>query len=118
MYGGTIGSLNLYQVVGRTETLIWTQSGNKGRQWLSGQVPVGNVAGYKVITVNTFDCGAINVFHKANFKKAPGDITLLRFLFSLFLLNDSAGLTLAYTETKENSKNRAKDNIEPQNLHV
>ena len=48
MYGQSIGSLNLYQLVGQTETLIWTQSGNKGNSWLSGQVPVGNGAGYKV----------------------------------------------------------------------
>ena len=48
MYGGSIGSLNLYQLVGKTETLIWTQSGDQGKSWLSGQVPVGNVAGYKV----------------------------------------------------------------------
>jgi len=48
MYGQSIGSLNLYQLVGQTETLIWTQSGNNGNSWLSGQVPVGNVIGYKV----------------------------------------------------------------------
>lgn len=48
MYGSSIGSLNLYQVVGNTETLIWTLSGNKGRQWFNGQVPVGNQAKYKV----------------------------------------------------------------------
>ena len=84
MYGGSIGSLNLYQVVGRTETLIWTQSRDKGKQWLSGQVPVGNVAGYKVYSEHfiLLHYGATNVFHKANFKKAPGDITLLKFLFS------------------------------------
>jgi len=49
MYGQSIGSLNLYQLIGQTETLIWTQSGNKGNSWLSGQVPVGNVTGYKII---------------------------------------------------------------------
>ena len=48
MFGQSIGSLNLYQLVGQTETLIWTQWGNKGNSWLSGQVPVGNVTGYKV----------------------------------------------------------------------
>ncbi|CAH3165361.1 unnamed protein product, partial [Porites evermanni] len=50
MYGGTIGTLNLYQVVGQTETLIWTLSGNKGNSWFSGQVPVGKKLfnGYKV----------------------------------------------------------------------
>ena len=48
MCGQSIGSLNLYQLVGQTETLIWTQWGNKGNSWLSGQVPVGNVTGYKV----------------------------------------------------------------------
>jgi len=49
MYGQSIRSLNLYQLVGKTETLIWTQSGNKGNSWLSGRVPVGNVTGYKII---------------------------------------------------------------------
>ncbi|CAH3118157.1 unnamed protein product [Pocillopora meandrina] len=49
MYGSSIGTLNLYQVVGNTETLIWTLSGNKGRQWFNGQVPVGNQAKYKII---------------------------------------------------------------------
>ena len=50
MYGRTIGTLNLYQVVGQTETLIWTLSGNKGNSWFSGQVPVGKKLfnGYKV----------------------------------------------------------------------
>ena len=50
MYGRTIGTLNLYQVVGQTETLIWTLSGDKGNSWFSGQVPVGKKLfnGYKV----------------------------------------------------------------------
>ena len=50
MYGFTIGTLNLYQVVGQTETLIWTLSGDKGNSWFSGQVPVGKKLfnGYKV----------------------------------------------------------------------
>lgn len=50
MYGVTIGTLNLYQVVGQNETLIWTLSGNKGNSWFSGQVSVGKklLNGYKV----------------------------------------------------------------------
>jgi len=48
MYGQGIDSLSLYQLVGKTETLIWRQSGNKGNSWLSGKVLVGNVNGYKV----------------------------------------------------------------------
>jgi len=48
MYGGTIGTLNLYQKVGGTQTLIWTLSRSQGKSWLSGQVPVGNIANYMV----------------------------------------------------------------------
>lgn len=48
MYGSDIGALNLYEQVGSKETLIWRLSGNKGNNWYSGQVAVGNIAGYKV----------------------------------------------------------------------
>ena len=52
MYGSHIGTLNLYELVGSTETLIWTLAGNKGNKWFSGQVAVGNVTGYKVWCVS------------------------------------------------------------------
>lgn len=48
MYGSHIGALNLYEQVGSKETLIWRLSGNMGNNWYSGQVAVGNIAGYKV----------------------------------------------------------------------
>jgi hypothetical protein len=39
MYGGSIGTLNIYrQPVGGQKVLIWEQSGNKGNKWLTGQV--------------------------------------------------------------------------------
>lgn len=52
MFGTTIGTLNLYQVVaGSKDTLIWTLSKNQGNNWFTGQVPVGNAAGFKVSTL-------------------------------------------------------------------
>ncbi|EDO47787.1 predicted protein [Nematostella vectensis] len=49
MYGATIGSLNIYQRTSGRDSLIWTQSGEKGNRWLSGQVTVGNAASYQIV---------------------------------------------------------------------
>ena len=39
MFGGTIGSLNIYQQpLGGQRTLLWRLTGNKGNKWFSGQV--------------------------------------------------------------------------------
>ncbi|XP_067654295.1 MAM and LDL-receptor class A domain-containing protein 1-like isoform X2 [Haliotis asinina] len=41
MYGATVGSLNVYiRVPGRTDNMIWHQSGNHSNYWLFGQVPI------------------------------------------------------------------------------
>ncbi|XP_067654503.1 MAM and LDL-receptor class A domain-containing protein 1-like [Haliotis asinina] len=41
MYGATVDSLNVYiRVPGRTDYMIWHQSGNQGNGWLNGQAPI------------------------------------------------------------------------------
>ena len=33
MYGDHIGTLNVYRKVGNSKSLLWTKSGDNGRQW-------------------------------------------------------------------------------------
>ncbi|XP_046571399.1 MAM and LDL-receptor class A domain-containing protein 1-like [Haliotis rubra] len=41
MYGATVDSLNIYiRVPGRTDYMIWHQSGNQGNGWFNGQAPI------------------------------------------------------------------------------
>ncbi|XP_060564981.1 MAM and LDL-receptor class A domain-containing protein 1-like [Ruditapes philippinarum] len=40
MYGTTIGSLNVYLNASGSMTQLWTQTGNKGINWLQGQFPL------------------------------------------------------------------------------
>ena len=40
MYGEHIGTLNVYRKVGNVQTLLWTVSGDNGRQWLKKTIPL------------------------------------------------------------------------------
>jgi hypothetical protein len=41
MSGSGIGTLNVYmRVMGRSMSKLWTQSGDKGKTWLEGQIPI------------------------------------------------------------------------------
>ncbi|XP_046559779.1 MAM and LDL-receptor class A domain-containing protein 1-like [Haliotis rubra] len=41
MYGATVGSLNVYiRVPGRTDKMIWHQSGNRSNGWFLGEAPI------------------------------------------------------------------------------
>ena len=91
MYGSSIGTLNLYQKVGSTETLIWTLSGDKGKSWNSGQVPVGNPAKYSVsssMLKQVFNCkDEMFICHEHGTKKNSESLTGSK-KKSKFLVND------------------------------
>ena len=51
MYGTSIGALSIYIKTGagnQSETLIWSNSGNHGNQWILGQAPVRSSKKYSV----------------------------------------------------------------------
>ncbi len=50
MLGSHIGSLNIYTATnyGQKGTKVWTASGNKGDQWLRGEVQLSSSANFQV----------------------------------------------------------------------
>lgn len=38
MYGDHIGTLNIYRMVGKVKSLLWTQSGGQGRKWIRKEI--------------------------------------------------------------------------------
>ena len=49
MWGEGTGSLNVYTNISNRATLLWSQSGNKGNQWLNAQVSVKSAATFRLV---------------------------------------------------------------------
>ena len=49
MYGTGMGSLSFYINSSETLSLLWTQNGNKGNQWLNGQVSVKSSKSFRIV---------------------------------------------------------------------
>lgn len=49
MYGRTVSSLNVYLVVGKTETLIWNLNGTQGNVWKRGERTIVSQTPYRII---------------------------------------------------------------------
>jgi len=55
MYGPHIGDLNVYlRVKGKSDTRIWTDSGNQGDSWIQSQVPVFSTSPFRVSCFSAF----------------------------------------------------------------
>jgi hypothetical protein len=48
MYGSGMGQLNVYANVSNATTLLWTQSGDKGDQWLNARVNIKSAKSFRV----------------------------------------------------------------------
>ena len=48
MYGGQVGSLNVFINTNYSEVSIWSQTGNQGDKWMFGQVSIRKKEPYKV----------------------------------------------------------------------
>lgn len=48
MNGPHIGTLNVYIRQGGKDTLVWTDSGNKGNAWIPAQAPIYSKTPYRV----------------------------------------------------------------------
>ncbi|XP_057298293.1 MAM and LDL-receptor class A domain-containing protein 2-like isoform X2 [Hydractinia symbiolongicarpus] len=76
MYGGDIGTLNVY-ILGQngttTKTKIWTLSGAQGNTWLNGQAPITSISSYQIVFEAVRGGGSIGDI-------AIDDITFTNFL--------------------------------------
>lgn len=55
MYGPHIGDLNVYlRVKGKSDTKIWTDSGNQGNSWIQSQVPVFSSSPFRVCPLSWY----------------------------------------------------------------